>query len=222
MSTRLNKFIAQASGLSRRQSDAAIEAGNVLINGKAATLGNQVEEGDTVTLDGKPLSESVYEYVLVHKPEGYVCSRNSQDEKPTIYELLPDTLHSLKIAGRLDADSKGLVLLTNDGDYTQQLTHPSFQKEKRYIVQLDKELSATDEAKINAGIQIEDGVSNMQLKHLNEQQLEVSMKEGRNRQIRRTFDALGYTVTDLKRIQFGPYKLDSLKEGHYAAVKKLS
>lgn len=215
---RPNKYIAEATGSSRRQADNLITANRIRVNGIAPVLGAQVSEDDMVTLDGNIIQPMAYQYLLVNKPVGYVCSRAHQDDKPTIYELLPDDLQHLKTAGRLDADSRGLILLTNDGDYANQLMHPSFAKTKLYELQLDKELGENDERLLNQGVELEDGVS--ALKVIKHNPLTVEMHEGRNRQIRRTFDALGYSVTDLRRISFGPYSLAGIEEGGYAASSK--
>ena len=216
---RLNKFVAEATGVSRREADKLIDAGSIEINGAPSRLGQQVSDSDIVELEGKRIQRSKYEYVLLNKPPGYVCSRKQQDEKPTIYELLPDELNNLKPAGRLDADSRGLLLLTNDGDYANELTHPRNHKAKSYIVKLDKELSSEDRAKLSKGVELEDGISRLQVA---EDGQTITMHEGRNRQIRRTFDAIGYTVVDLQRTSFGPYDLAGLKQGSYAPTAKKS
>ncbi len=218
---RLNKYLAQATGMSRRASDQAIVEGRVLINGKTPR-GEPVQEGDAVTLDGAviiPEASSVT--ILLNKPVGYVCSRNGQGSR-TIYDLLPNELHTLKPVGRLDKDSSGLLLMTNDGDLAHQLTHPSFQKTKVYDIELDKPLEPLHRQMISDyGITLEDGPSKLQLERLEEgngRKWEVRMHEGRNRQIRRTFGALGYTVTKLQRIQFGSYSLDKLQSGKYLVI----
>ena len=214
---RLNKFVAQASGLSRRAADAAIHEGRVAVNGETATLGLTVTEHGTVTLDSKPLT-AVPEpiTIMLHKPVGYVCSRNGQGSK-TVYDLLPAEYQQLKPVGRLDKDSSGLLLLTNDGDLAYELTHPSKQKTKVYEVELDKPLAPLHRQMISDfGIQLDDGPSKLQLERLeegNDTKWQVTMSEGRNRQIRRTFAALGYTVTKLHRTHLGVYRLVSLAPG---------
>ena len=227
--TRVNKLIAHATGLSRREVDNAIESGRVTVNGEKASLGAQVTSSDTVLFDGKPVKSQEaadYTYIALNKPVGYLTSRRSQGGDPTIYELLPENLRALKPVGRLDRDSSGLLLLTDDGDFAHRMTHPSFGKTKFYDVELDRELEPLHQQMINDhGVSLEDGVSQLTLSRLNDtdrRNWRVSMHEGRNRQIRRTFAALGYTVTGLHRIQFGPYMLDELEPGKFQDVPKVN
>lgn len=221
-SMRLNQFIAQHTGHSRRAADELIKAGRAAVNGQPAEIGRQVDDNDTVTIDNQPLvRKPQLALVLLNKPAGYVCSRTGQGSR-TVYDLLPPELHNLKPVGRLDKDSTGLLLMTNDGQLAQQLTHPSYQKLKLYEVQLDKDLSANDLVKITAtGVQLDDGPSQLGLERLSrpKRQWVVSLTEGRNRQIRRTFAALGYTVTRLHRTDFGPYSLGRLQSGKYNQVE---
>lgn len=217
---RLNKFVAQATGLSRREADEAIEQNRIALNGKPVRLGVQVEDSDDVKLDGKSLKRQAYQYLLLNKPIGYVSSRKQQDSKPTIYSLIPEEFHHLKPAGRLDADSHGLMLLTNDGDYANQLTHPSTQKTKTYIAKLHKPLTIDDKIAIEAGLQLDDGISSFKIKNLSDGRLRISMHEGRNRQIRRTFIALGYEVVDLCRTGFGNYSIEILGKKVYNTTEK--
>ena len=215
---RSNKFIALASGLSRRAADAALADGRVTINGVRATVGATVNDGDTVLLDGQPLFAPQTSTIMLNKPVGYVVSREGQGSH-TIYDLLPVELHNLKPVGRLDKDSSGLLLLTNDGELANQLTHPSYQKHKLYEVTLDKPLQPLHRQMIGErGLNLDDGVSLLGLDRQhdgNDLEWFVDMHEGRNRQIRRTFEALGYSVTRLHRIQFGNYHLNDLKLSAY-------
>jgi 23S rRNA pseudouridine2605 synthase len=214
---RLNKYIALGTGLSRRAADAAIVAGRVTINGQTADTGRQVTAGDVVTLDGRAIALIVKTLTLMlHKPTGYVVSRNGQGSK-TIYDLLPEEYHSLKPVGRLDKDSSGLLLLTNDGELAHRLTHPSFRKLKIYELTLNKALEPLHQQMISGqGVPLDDGPSKLHLEKLNNLRTDwrITMHEGRNRQIRRTFEALDYRVAKLHRIQFGDYRLD-LKPGSY-------
>ena len=219
MTTRLNKFIAHTAGLSRREADAAIEQGRVIVNGVKASLGSQVGPEDIVLLDNTQLEGGhTYTYIQLHKPVGYVCSRRGQGDNPTIYDLLPAALHHLKPVGRLDKDSSGLLLLTDDGDLAHQMTHPKFYKSKKYDVTIDNALAPLHQQMINDyGVQLEDGPSKLQLEKVTDDATKwhVTMHEGRNRQIRRTFASLGYTVTQLHRTQFGSYSLGDLPAGSY-------
>jgi 23S rRNA pseudouridine2605 synthase len=218
---RLNKYIAQSTGISRRAADSAIEAGRVTINGKTAGTGQQVAETDSITLDSRPvvpLEQTVT--IMINKPPGYVVSRDGQGSK-IIYELMPIKYRSLKPVGRLDKDSSGLLLLTNDGELTQQLTHPSHQKTKIYEIKLLKPLQPLHQQMISdIGIQLDDGPSKLHLEKLNNEATawRVVMREGRNRQIRRTFESVGYTVVGLHRTHFGPYELTGLPVGEFTVV----
>ena len=219
---RLNKYVALATGLSRRAADDIIAKGEVLINNAPAELGQQIDpENDVVTLGGKTLTApEERRTIMLNKPAGYVCSRDGQGSR-TVYELLPTEYHYLKPVGRLDKDSTGLLLLTNDGTLAYELTHPSFEKQKQYEVELDHELSETDfETITKTGVQLDDGVSKFELNFINDSNREwkVTMAEGRNRQIRRTFETLGYQITRLHRTQFGDYELGITKTGEYKAV----
>lgn len=216
-SIRLNKFIAQHLNVGRRAADELIANGKVNINDQPAGLGSRVHKGDTVWAQGRKLtveSERPFIYLLMDKPEGYVCSRRQQGDTPTVYSLLPAQYQHLKTVGRLDKNSSGLILLTNNGDVAHSLTHPSFTKVKRYEITLDAPLAPLHHQMIaDHGIALPDGNSRLQLDRLVEgdsTQWLVTMHEGRNRQIRRTFGALGYDVTRLHRISFGPYSIEQL------------
>lgn len=222
-SERLNKYIALHAGLSRRAADELIEAGKVAVNGVPAQLGGRVAATDTVQIDGTPLDHIHQKtYLLFHKPIGYVCSRRQQGDAPTIYSLLPEKYHALKPVGRLDKDSSGIILLTNDGDFAHHMTHPSFHKQKTYEVTLASDLEPLHQQMISDhGIQLDDGASKLHLERLSDASRtdwRITMHEGRNRQIRRTFAALGYSVTTLHRTQFGKYALGDIAVGKFEAV----
>ena len=219
-STRLNKFVALHTGRSRREADELIEQGRVTVNDQPTTLGGRVDSTDRVAIDGTPISTATaVRYVLFHKPVGYVCSRRAQGDNPTIYDLIPAEFHALKPVGRLDKDSSGILLLTNDGDFAHRMTHPSFAKTKHYIVHLDRDLEPLHQQMVSDfGVQLDDGTSKLGLTRLSDtsrREWQVTMSEGRNRQIRRTFDALGYRVLRLHRTDFGPYALGDLAAGGY-------
>lgn len=217
---RINKYVAQATGLSRRAVDGAIKAGRLRLNGRPAGLGDDVTDSDQITLDNRRITPVVKSLtIMLNKPAGYVCSRRGQGSR-TIYDLLPKQYHALKPAGRLDKDSEGLLLLTNDGDLANQLTHPRYAKTKVYEVGLNEPLAPLHQQLINDhGVQLDDGPSRLELMKLaSGKDWQVTMSEGRNRQIRRTFAALGYEVISLRRVRFGAHVLGALPPGAYKPV----
>lgn len=220
---RLNKFLAERLGLSRRQADDAISNGKVTVDGKLAVLGARIDKNAIVCYNGKIVPLAVnYTYLALNKPVGYVCSKKRQGDTPTIYELLPKKYQDLKTVGRLDKDSSGIILLTNDGDFAFQHTHPKFVKEKQYEVELNRDLEPLHQQEIaEFGIDLPDGKSRLGLAHLDNGRKRwlVTMSEGRNRQIRRTFLAVGYAVKKLHRIQFGKYRLSELKSGEFVEFR---
>ena len=220
---RLNKYLALHLGISRREADNLIAQQKVTINGQPATLGARFSEGDKISVNGKELLGKVaYQYIALNKPSGYVCSRKQQGDSPTIYDLLPESYHHLKPVGRLDRDTSGIILLTNDGDFAYRMTHPSFFKTKIYNVRLEDNLAPLHQQMINDyGVKLEDGPSKLQLERMNETDRKswiVTMHEGRNRQIRRTFGSLGYTVNKLHRTNFGNYALGDIQSGKFEIV----
>lgn len=217
---RLNKYLALATGISRRTADSAIDRGRVLMNNQKPEQGIQVTEHDVVTLDGRVVTPKQHVTIMFNKPIGYVCSRDGQGSK-TIYDLLTENYRNLKPIGRLDKNSSGLLLLTNDGNLANDLTHPSRQKIKVYEVTLNQPLQPLHRQMISDfGIELEDGVSKFELERRTDDDRDwvVRMSEGRNRQIRRTFRALDYSVIKLHRTHFGPYNLDNLKSGQVKEI----
>lgn len=217
---RINKYVAQATGISRRSADEAIRAGKVRLNGIQAKLGDEADANDEVFLNNHKLKLAIgFTTLMLNKPTGYVCSRNGQGSK-TIYDLLPDEYHRLKPIGRLDKDSSGLLLLTDDGELANKLTHPRYQKEKVYRVKLNKTLEQKAKEQLLTGVELSDGLSKfIQLKDCSDAIYEVILTEGKNRQIRRTFNALGYKTISLHRIKFGSFDLSqTLMPGNYMVV----
>ncbi len=243
---RLSKHIALHQGVSRREADELIAGGRVMVDGQTASLGARLPSTDAlITIDGTPLAAAAHRTILLHKPADYVCSRRQQGDTPTIYSLLPAELHTLKPVGRLDRDSSGLILLTNDGDFAHRMTHPSFHKTKLYEVTLDHPLQPLHQQMISDyGVMLEDGKSQFVIEKATQHEAtaelqreevdgsnslrastggaspsyKITMHEGRNRQIRRTFAALGYTVTTLHRTHFGPYALGDISAGSWQDV----
>ncbi len=221
---RLNKYLATNLGISRREADDLIAGQKVTVDQQVAQLGARIKPGSDVRIDGKAVSHTDFIYLMLNKPVDYVCSRKRQGETPTIYELLPAEYQSLKSVGRLDKNSSGLILLTNDGDFAYRMTHPKFIKTKLYEVEIDRDLAPLHQQMIaDFGVNLPDGRSQLGLMRLsddNRREWQVQMSEGRNRQIRRTFDALGYKVVALHRTNFGPYTLGELETGKYITVDK--
>ena len=190
------------------------------MNDKKAVLGAHIDKNDKVCYNNKTIPfDTDFLYLAFNKPVGYVCSRRAQGSAPTLYELLPEKYHHLKTVGRLDKDSSGLILLTNDGDFAFQMTHPKFRKNKIYEVELNKPLEPLHQQMISDfGVILEDGPSKFTVIHDNDKYT-VILSEGRNRQIRRTFAALGYNVKKLHRTQFGKYELNHLASGKYDIIE---
>ena len=240
---RLNKFLAERLGVSRREADDLIAGGQILVNDKPAALGARIDKNDKVCYNKKIIPfETDYLYLAMNKPVGYVCSRRAQGSAPTLYDLLPEEYKKLKTVGRLDKDSSGLILLTNDGDFAFQMTHPKFHKEKVYEVELDHPLEPLHQQMISDyGIMLDDGPSKFVVVRLADASFEdhklgrtalsvsekdapqaymVTLSEGRNRQIRRTFAALGYRVTKLHRTKFGVFEINNLPVGKFQIINK--
>ena len=214
---RINKYLASATGYSRREVDKLIEENRIKVNGELPQIGQSVDETDSITVDGANVQQVANKTtIMLNKPVGYVCSRDGQGSQ-TIYDLLPVQYERLKPVGRLDKDSSGLILLTDDGDLAHQLTHPSFEKTKVYKIELGAPLNDMQRKQIEQGIHLEDGISTLALKG-GGTAWEVTMHEGRNRQIRRTFEAIGYQVTKLHRTGFGEYSLGDLGLGKFKAA----
>lgn len=218
---RLNKRLVQMGlASSRRKADELILQGRVAVNGKTVgELGSKVEDTDEISLDGKLGKQRAPIYVAYYKPRGLVCSHVSQGRTETIFDQLPKSFKSLKIAGRLDKDSEGLMILSSDGDFNYALTHPSGSKSKAYIVTTKEEITQAEIDKINAGIKLEDGTSNMNASLLKPTEIKIVMSEGKNRQIRRTLEAISKAVIRLQRVRIGDYSNPNLQPGKFEFIK---
>lgn len=215
---RINRYVSLATGLARRKVDLLISSQRIKVNNQFAQLGQNIEDIDIVKLDNQILKLPVTKLLIaINKPPGYIVSRSGQGSK-TIYDLIPKEYHQLKPIGRLDKDSRGILLLTNDGDYAFRVTHPSFKKPKIYQVVLDRVLDPSSTIKIENGVKLKDGLSKMNIKKLADKTYEIELSEGRNRQIRRSFKALGYNVLDLDRLSFDKYQKGSLRLGEYRII----
>lgn len=219
---RINKYVALACHISRRQADQLLAQGKVSLNGKIAVLGDKVDPKDQVQLNGENINLPTSQVTIIfNKPIGYVVSRNGQGS-PTIYDLLPSKFRHLKAIGRLDKASSGLLILTDDGNLINHLSHPRYFKNKCYHVQINKPLTSNDEYLIReVGVQLDDGISRFSLKpSRNQYNWIVTMHEGRNRQIRRTFKALGYEVKKLHRFALADYQLNDLAFGKLKIINE--
>lgn len=217
---RLNRFLASAGLGSRRAVEELIRAGRVAINGAVVTeLATVVGVSDVVKVDGRAVRASAGLTLLFHKPRGAVCSREPQGAPRTVFDYLPPGTPRLFYVGRLDADSEGLLLLTNRGDLAQRLTHPSQRVEKSYRVKLDKPLAEEDGRKMERGFLIEPGFAQaVSVKALTGNWVEVVLAQGLNRQIRLMFWRLGYNVDRLIRTRIGNLLLGKLKPGQYEVL----
>jgi 23S rRNA pseudouridine2605 synthase len=214
---RLNRYLALCGLGSRRACEEIILGGSVRINGRPVRdLATVVQPGDTVVARGRVVRPESARYVVLHKPSGCLSSRQSQGGKPTVYDLLPREAGTLPHVGRLDAESEGLLLLSNDGALAQALTHPSRHVEKEYDVVLDRAFDTKLIPKLLKGIYLEEGRAKAAHVHIEgANKLRVVLTQGINRQIRRMFAALGYKVKRLTRTRLGPLKLGRLPRGSW-------
>ena len=219
---RLQKYLAGCGAASRRKCEEFITAGRVTVNGAVVTeLGTQVEEGDVVTLDGKPmLPEEKKYYILYHKPMGEVCTASDPQGRATVLDRFCDFPVRLFPVGRLDFDSEGLLLLTNDGEMMQRMLHPSREVDKTYLARVDGDVSLEAIRRLRAGILLDERMTApADVRVIRRTGVEtvvlVTIHEGRNRQVRRMFDAVGHTVLLLRRVKFGPLEMGELKRGQW-------
>lgn len=224
---RLQKVIRDLLNISRRDADAIILQGRVFVNGIKAVAGQQVEPGVSIQINAKTYEYTVTKnerYYLLYKPIGYVCSNDDVHAEKLVTELIPNG-SSLKITGRLDQDSEGLVLLTTDGDLVQRLTHPKFEIEKVYEVIIQDRISEQQLEKVKKGIQ-KDGVT-YTVKQISTlgytkatQTLRIILTEGKKREIREILASLNKKIVQLKRISIGPFSLGQLQPGKYTELSK--
>ena len=214
---KLQKVMAQAGVGSRRACEELIAAGKVTVNGEVAPLGRRVRSAtDLVVVDGVPLAlREGLAYYLLNKPAGVVCSAAGQDARPLVVDLVPAVPRVYPV-GRLDAETEGLIVLTNDGDLSHALSHPSFGVDKEYVVRLEHELSAEAVRRLRRGVELEDGpTAPARVRLLGPATARVVIHEGRNRQVRRMCEAVGNRVTYLARTRIGPLVAPELAPGHW-------
>ena len=219
---RLNRFLAAAGLGSRRHCDELIATGRVTINGRVCTdFSAQPAERDHVKVGGKLVHGERRLDIMLHKPAGFVSTRSDPNARDTIFDLLPPHLPRLFNIGRLDAQTEGLLLLTNDGDLAQRLTHPRYKIEKEYEVTLDHPWDATLVAKLQKGIMLDGQRARIDLIHsVKPTRLRVVLRQGINRQIRRMFFAVGYEVKKLVRTRIGRLRLGDLPRAHWRPLSK--
>ena len=222
---RINKYIASSGFCSRRKADELIEAGRVRVNGEVVRLlGYEIRTKDKVSLDNKPLRTMKLEYYRFYKPTGYITTSSDEKGRKPIYDILPDEMSHLNPVGRLDKDSSGLLILTNDGNLVYELTHPSIKVAKVYRVTVDAFLKVEDLEKLAGGIELEKGKvaycdCEIIERKKDETLLEITLYQGMNRQIRRMIEYLGHNVVHLKRIRHATIDLTGLKKGQYKPLK---
>ena len=231
MAERLQKVMAAAGVASRRASEKLIEEGRVTVNGIPATLGMSVEEGDAILVDGQPLSaEEKRIVILFYKPRGVICSSSDPQGRKTVQDFFTEIPQRLYNVGRLDLNSEGLLLMTNDGELCNKMTHPKFRVEKTYYAVCDGKLTASERAQLINGVLLEDGMTATARIHYTtttpkgDTGICITIHEGRNRQIRRMLEAVGHRTLRLKREGYGPLTLGELRSGQwrYLTEKEIS
>ncbi|CVK17498.1 pseudouridine synthase [Sporomusa sphaeroides] len=224
MLERLQKVIAQAGIASRRDAEELITAGRVTVNGKTVTeLGSKVEtRRDRVAVDGKPLKAEKYVYILLNKPKGIITALEDPRGRKTVATLVADIPERVYPVGRLDYNTEGLLLMTNDGDLTHALTHPSHEIAKTYLVKVQGYPPEEKLDKLRAGIKLEDGMTapaKINIVDIDREKALTTMEfviyEGKNRQIRRMCEAIGFPVKNLKRVKFAFLTLEGVRRGQY-------
>ena len=222
----LLKALTRAGIASRRKMAEAIKAERVTVNGQIAADFNQPidPENDEIKLDGRLVTIQAQEYVylMLNKPKGVLSTVSDERGRRTVIDLLPQKYRQMRLypVGRLDMDSTGLILLTNDGDLAHRLTHPSYEHEKEYHVRIRGELAEDDIKKLEKGIRLEDGMTAPAgVEKLGGSRYGITIHEGRKRQVRRMFEALGHPVLELKRVRLGDLKLGDLEEGGVREVE---
>lgn len=222
---RLNKYIASTGFCSRRKADEYIEAGKVRVNNQVVTeLGFIISSKDKVVIGGREIKPEVLTYIRYYKPAGYITTMDDEKGRKTIYDILPEEVQNLKPVGRLDKDSTGLLILTNDGDFINSFAHPSVKVPKVYRVSAQGKLNLNDIVLMEKGIEIEKGQIAYALARIIDFEnkntvLEMVLYQGLNRQIRKMLDSLGHPVISLKRLSMGPVDLQGLKKGQFKYIK---
>ncbi|MDG1148727.1 MAG: pseudouridine synthase [Akkermansiaceae bacterium] len=219
---RLNKYLASAGIGSRRACDTMVQQGEVVINGETClSPGYRVQPEDFIKVNGRRIEPLEIQSIVLHKPAGLVCTRSDENNRATIYELLPPRLHHLAHVGRLDLDSEGLLILSNDGELTQALTHPSHKIEKLYQVTTENAFENSILNQLEKGVFTEVGKARaVSVKRISSRRLEMVLNTGLKRQIRYMIQAVGHRVKRLVRLKIGELTLDTLKPGKWRVLGK--
>jgi 23S rRNA pseudouridine2605 synthase len=220
---RLQKLLARAGVASRRAAEDLIRDGKVRVNGQVVTvMGTTVDpELDVVTVDGKTIRTAPPVWIALHKPAGYVTTRGDPRGRRTVYDLLPPEHRRLLHVGRLDVESEGLLLLTNDGDGAHRLLHPRFGIQRVYDLTVEGTVGTEALKRLVSGVDLDDGVARvvgvrrLRSKRSDRSRLQVVLREGRNREVRRMMEAVGHPVTRLRRMAYGPVQLGTLPRGSW-------
>ena len=216
---RLNAFIARAGVASRRKADDLIKAGRVTVNGEVGQLNTFVGRDDDVRLDGKALVKQRLAYVLLNKPAGVVTTVRDPQGRRTVVDVVDHPARVVPV-GRLDAETTGALLLTNDGELAHRLAHPRYEVDKVYEVECWKQPTDDDLARLRAGVQLDDGpTSPAQVRRIDGAHIELVLHEGRNRQVRRMLEAVGHRVKRLHRSRYGPLRLEGLEPGAWRELE---
>jgi 23S rRNA pseudouridine2605 synthase len=216
---RLNAWLARAGVASRRRSDELIKAGRVTVNGEPGQLNTFVGSDDDVRLDGEPLAKQRLAYVLLHKPAGVVTTASDPQGRPTVVGLV-DLPTRVVPVGRLDADTTGALLLTNDGDLAHRLAHPKYEVDKVYVAELWAQPTDGILRKLADGVVLDDGrTAPAGVRRISGAVIEVTIHEGRNRQVRRMFEAVGHRVKHLHRSVYGSLTLEGLEPGQWRELE---
>jgi len=215
---RLSKFIADSGIASRRKAEELIAGGRVMVDGVRITeQGTKIDPiKHQVTVDGKAISTVTTKiYLAFYKPKGVVSTMSDPEGRPSLGDFFLDREERLFHVGRLDKESEGLILLSNDGEWAHHLSHPSFEVVKRYRVLLDRTFNPRDLQKVRSGVRLEDGMVTVEKITAKDREVDISIHEGRNHVIRRLMDSLGYEVVRLRREEFGRIKLGELSVGRW-------
>jgi 23S rRNA pseudouridine2605 synthase len=212
---RLNAYLARAGVASRRKADELIKAGRVRVNGEPGQLNTFVGRGDRVEVDGRAVTPQRLAYVLLHKPAGVVTTASDPQGRPTVVELVPHEVRIVPV-GRLDGETTGALLLTNDGELAHRLAHPRYEVEKVYEAEVEGEPSDEALRRLAEGVELEDGLTApAEVRRLGRSLVELSIHEGRNRQVRRMLEAVGHPVRRLHRSRYGGLTVDGLAPGEW-------